>query len=110
MILEKIKTYPDTVQFNEVIEHIDNKYDFIPTKFKNGEIVNEENQNNGSCKLFSFAKLHNLSQEETLHLFGDFYREEVLKKPMENNHLNIRNFIKYGWEGILFEDIALKEK
>ncbi len=110
MILTHLKTSPETIDFKEVLAFIDEHYDFKPTKFTNGNTVNEANENNGSCKLFSFAKLQNLSKEETLNLFGAFYREEVLKNPAGTDHQNIRNFLKFGWDGILFEGEALSKK
>lgn len=110
MILEQLENNPETIVFQEVIEHIDTHYDFIPTAFTNGETTNEAGQNNGSCKVFSFAKKHNLSVEKTLFLFGDFYRKDVLENPSGTDHQNIRNFIKTGWEGISFEGEALTEK
>lgn len=110
MILEQLKNDADSIQFNDVISYIDENYEFTPTQFKNGETINEENQNNGSCKVFSFAKLNNLSTEDTLALFGDFYRKDVLLNPEGDDHQNIRNFMKFGWDGILFEGDALKQK
>lgn len=110
MILDQLKSEPETIQFNDVIAHIDDNFNFTPTKFANGETVNEANQNNGSCKIFSFAKLNNLSKDETLTLFGDFYRKDVLEHPEADDHQNIRNFMKFGWEGISFEGNALSEK
>ncbi|MBB6369260.1 HopJ type III effector protein [Chryseobacterium shigense] len=110
MLLEQLKSNPETIQFKEVISYIDEHYDFEPTSFKNGDTVNEAGQNNGSCKVFSFAKLKELSKEEALSLFGEFYREDVLNNPEGTDHQNIRNFITYGWEGISFEGEALKEK
>ncbi|SKC06767.1 HopJ type III effector protein [Soonwooa buanensis] len=107
MILDQLKNEPETIQFNDVIEHIDANYNFTPTKFTNGEALNEVNQNNGSCKIFSFAKLNNLSKDETLNLFGDFYRKDVLEHPETDDHQNIRNFMKFGWDGISFEGNAL---
>lgn len=108
MLLDKIKNTPEEVSFQEVIAYIDENYIFTPTKFTNGEVVNEENQNNGSCKIFSFAKKQGLSVEQTLHLFGDYYRVDVLQHPENEDHQNIRNFIKFGWEGISFEGEALQ--
>lgn len=110
MILEQLKASPETIDFKEVINFIDENYDFTPTKFNNGEAVNEANQNNGSCKVFSFAKLNALSKDETLALFGDFYRIDVLQNPEGTDHQNIRNFIEFGWDGISFEGEALKSK
>ena len=110
MIIEQLKEDAATIQFNDVITFIDENYDFTPTKFTNGNTVNEENQNNGSCKVFSFAKLNNLSKEETLALFGAFYREDVLENPEGSDHQNIRNFMEFGWEGIQFEGKANHKK
>ena len=110
MIVKQVKDNPETIDFKDVISYIDEHYDFSPTKFTNGKTVNEANENNGSCKVFSFAKLNDLSKEETLALFGDFYRNDVLKNPGGNDHQNIRNFMEFGWEGILFEGEALREK
>lgn len=110
MILEQLKTSPQTIDFKEVISYIDEHYDFKPTKFTNGNTVNDADQNNGSCKVFSFAKRNDLSKEETLSLFGDFYRTDVLQNPEATDHQNIRNFMEFGWDGIAFEGIALTEK
>ncbi len=110
MLPEQLKNAPETIQFTEVIAYIDEHYDFTPSKFTNGNTVNEAGQNNGSCKVFSFARLNGLSKEETLHLFGEFYREDVLKNPEGTDHQNIRNFMQYGWDGIAFEGKALHRK
>lgn len=108
--LNKIKTQAETITFAETIAVIEQNYDFTPTRFTNGETVNEANQNNGSCKIFSFAKLHDLSKEETLQLFGDYYRKEVLENPTGTDHANIRNFMQQGWDGVQFEGDALIKK
>jgi hypothetical protein len=105
--LLKLKTQPDTISFQETIEIIDRHYHFTPTAFTNGELNNQAGQNSGSCKLFSFAKLHLLSKEETLNCFGDYYRKDVIEHPQASDHQNIRNFIQYGWEGVVFAAPAL---
>ncbi len=110
MILEQLKNAPETIDFKDVIAFIDEHYDFTPTKFTNGNTVNEANQNNGSCKVFSFAKLNQLSKDETLALFGDFYRTDVLKNPEGTDHQNIRNFMEFGWDGISFGGKVLTKK
>lgn len=110
MILEQLKTSPETIAFQEVIAFIDKNYSFTPTRFTNGNTVNESGENNGSCKLFSFAKLNDLSKEETLALFGDFYRTDVLQNPEGTDHQNIRNFMQFGWDAISFDGDALKQK
>ncbi len=110
MIIDLLKNNPEKISFKEVIAYIDENYNFTPTQFKNGEITNEAGQNNGSCKVFSFAKKQNLSKEETLFLFAEYYRNDVLGNPEGEDHQNIRNFIKYGWDKIIFENEALSSK
>ncbi len=108
--LHTLKTAPDSITFQATIAVIDAHYDFTPTAFRNGELHNAAGQNNGSCKVFSFAKLHKLTPQQTLHCFGAYYRDDVLKHPHGTDHQNIRNFIKTGWEGITFEGEALTPK
>ena len=108
--LQTLATAPDSITFNATIAVIDAHYGFTPTAFRNGELQNEAGQNNGSCKVFSFAKLHNLSAQQTLHCFGTYYRDDVLKHPQGTDHRNIRNFTKTGWEGIVFQGNALRLK
>jgi hypothetical protein len=108
--LKKLDDTPENICFNDTLALIDALYDFTPTAFTNGAVRNEAGQNNGSCKLFSFAKLHGLSPQQTLACFGDYYRKDVLGNPQGADHQNIRNFMKNGWEGIKFEGKALKLK
>ena len=108
--LEKLKQTPNSITFPETIAVIEENYDFTPTTFDNGTQHNAAGENSGSCKLFAFAKLQNLSQAETLACFGAFYFDEVLVNPEGTNHQNIRNFMKLGWEGIQFEGEALALK
>ncbi|GEN77529.1 HopJ type III effector protein [Chryseobacterium hagamense] len=110
MLFEHLEKPAGEISFQEIIAFIDAHYDFTPTRFTNGDAVNEANQNNGSCKVFSFAQLNGLSKEETLSLFGEFYREDVLKNPEGADHQNIRNFMQTGWNGISFEGKALQRK
>lgn len=109
-MIELVKKAPERINFTAVIEYIDEHYDFIPTQFTNGETINEPNKNNGSCKVFSFAKLNDLSKDETLALFGKYYRDDVLKNPEGTDHQNIRNFMKFGWDGISIDGNALSRK
>lgn len=96
----------ESLVFAQVIATIDANYTFTPTYFKNGEVVNEANVNNGSCKVFSFAKKHGLNAKETVFLFGEHY-QKVVETPNETDHQNIRNFLRFGWEGVEFEKEAL---
>ncbi len=108
--LEQLQENPKSIAFQDTIQVIEENYDFTPTAFKNGNQLNNAGENNGSCKIFAFAKLQKLSEEATLACFGSYYFEDVLKNPDGNDHQNIRNFIEFGWNGIQFEREALELK
>lgn len=108
--LEKLKSTPEAVTFAETIAVIEENYTFTPTAFQNGLQHNAAGENSGSCKLFAFAKVLQLTETETLACFGAYYSEEVLGDPSGTNHQNIRNFMKTGWNGIQFEGEALQLK
>lgn len=69
----------------------------------------ESTQNQGSARVFAFAQLNNLNKEETLQLFAEHY-QSVLNNQEGTDHQNIRQFMKHGWEGIVFEGEALVAK
>ncbi|MFC5047870.1 HopJ type III effector protein [Aquimarina hainanensis] len=108
--IEKLKTSPEKITFQETMDVVEAYYTFEPTAFTNGSVHNEQGQNSGSCKLFAFAKENEFSEEETLSCFGAYYRDDVLQHPEGDDHQNIRNFIKTGWEGVKFEQQALQKK
>ncbi len=108
--LEKLNSAPTSIDFKETMTVVENEYTFTETAFKNGNTKNEAGQNSGSCKLFAFAQLNNLDKEATLACFGDYYRKDVLENPEGTDHGNIRNFMKYGWDGIEFKGTALTIK
>lgn len=108
--LELLATRPNDVMFEQTMQVIDEHFEFSPVSFTNGETQNQAGQNNGSCKIFAFAKIKELDEQSTLACFGQYYRDDVLKNPDGNDHANIRNFIKHGWDGIRFDGIALTAK
>ncbi len=108
--LHKLDVEPELIEFGDSMSVIDSYYHFLPTAFRNGELMNAVGQNSGSCKLFAFAQLHGLSKEQTLNCFGSYYRKDVLENPDGKDHGNIRNFIKYGWQSIRYEGQPLQEK
>lgn len=113
-LLNNLKQFPEQVGFDAVIDIINRHYRYTPTAFTNGlgneTLANTAGSNEGSCRIFAFAQLHQLSEAETLACFGRFYREEVLQNPDGDDHKNIRNFMKYGWQGIQFSGKVLSEK
>lgn len=97
------------IDFKQVLNFIDARYDFSPTAFVNGTQKNAANENQGSCKVFSFAQLNHLNQLDTLALFAEHYHA-VRDNPAGTDHQNIRQFIHNGWQGIHFEGQALRPK
>ncbi|OAQ40380.1 HopJ type III effector protein [Pedobacter psychrophilus] len=105
-----LKNFKDNqTQFSEVISFIDENYNHTATAFKNGDAFNEPSQNQGSAKVFTFAKMNGLTKEDTLSLFAEHY-QSVLNTPNDIDHQNIRQFMESGWEGIEFEGEALVAK
>ena len=109
-LLQQLRSEPDTIEFDQVMAVIEQHYDYTATGFSNGNVVNPAASNEGSCKIFAFAQLNNLSEMETLALFGRYYREDVLAHPAADDHGNIRNFLLDGWLGIRFDAQALTPK
>jgi len=106
--LEELKSGA-RMKFEDLIAMIDDDYDYTPAAFSNGEVSNTEDENQGSAKLFCFAAIHQLTQLETLHCFGQYY-QDVLNTPESDSHANIRNFITYGWDGLKFDSPVLSRK
>jgi len=113
-LIELIKLHPEEIQFEQVMDIISTHYQYTPTQFTNGlnndQIINKAGENEGSCKIFSFAKINELSELETLACFGKYYRQDVLEHKDASDHANIRTFMKHGWSGIVIEDSALTPK
>lgn len=109
--LDKLKSLPQSISFQESIDYIAQNYRYTPSRFSNGagedQVVNEAGTNEGSCKILAFALLENLSDEQTLNCFGDYYRRDVLEHPNGDDHANIRTFMRHGLGGLHFEQIAL---
>jgi hypothetical protein len=100
----------DSLMFEEFIELCDEQYEYGLIEFKNGDIVNMPGENDGSAKVLSYAALAGFDKDMTLKLWGQYYRD-VLATPDGNDHQNIRNFMKTGWEGVdFYNGIALTKK
>lgn len=109
-LLQQLRQQPETVEFDQVMDVINAYYDYHPVRFQNGSQVNEAGTNEGSCRIFAFAQLNGLDQQQTLACFGKFYREDVLQQPDADNHGNIRQFMQHGWGGIRFDAPALSPR
>jgi len=107
-LIERLNTSDKTIGFNEVMKVISNYYHYKASDFNNGKLVNKAGTNEGSCKIFYFAKINALSEQSTLHCFGQYYYADVLDNPAGIDHGNIRSFMKNGWKGINFTHEVLK--
>lgn len=103
----------EMLDFATTLAVIDSCFEYTPVAFFNGleerRFVNRAGENEGSCKVFGFASLHGLTEQETLTLFGEHYRH-VLATPQGDDHRNIRTFMQDGWEGIHFDQQPLKAR
>ena len=110
LLLNRLATRPETIEFPDVIRVINERYEFVPTAFRNHDLYNEAGRNSGACRLFAFARLHDLDESQTLALFGAYYRVDVLRSPEGSSHPNIRRFMVGGWAGIEFEGTPLRAR
>jgi len=110
-LLATARTDAGSISFEQTMAAIEDGYDYEPKSFVCGEVASATDENQGSAKIFSFAKLNGLNKETTLQLFGRYYREDVLGNKDGTDHGNIRNFVAGGWQAVSFPDgLALKEK
>lgn len=113
-LLGAIQSTPDAIEFNDVMAVIAQNYVYTPTAFSNGigdeRVDNPAGSNEGSCRLFAFARLRGLDKAQTLACFGAYYRDDVLGNPHGDDHANIRAFILDGPAGITFEGVALRPR
>lgn len=108
-LLAAVYDQPDRLIFSEVLAAIDSEFDFTATAFTNGDLRNSALENQGSCRVLSFAHQAGLSEIHTLSLFAEHYRS-VLADPQGDNHANIRQFMQRGWRGVSFAQAPLVKR
>ncbi len=112
--LKSLAENPKNIQFTDTMAVIEANYDFTACAFNNHGSLSSASENNGSCKIFAFAKLNGLSKQNTLDCFGKFYREDVLQNPNGDDHMNIRTFMlspeATPFLGVTFEGEPLTAK
>ena len=106
-LLSQLSLNADDVSFEQVMQVVSDNYSYTPASFSNGDLLNDAGTNEGSCKIFYFAKLNKLTEQQTLACFGRYYHKDVLQNSQGSDHGNIRNFIKTAWQGIEFQSVAL---
>lgn len=98
-----------TFNFDDVISFIGDHYRYTPVAFTNGTLNNPAGVNEGSCKVFAFAKLHKLNQLDTLSLFCEHYTD-VKNTPKGTTHPNIRSFLYWGWQAFSMPTLPLIDR
>ena len=110
-LITLIKNKPENVEFDTVIETINNSYHYTPSEFTNGKspdiVFNDAGTNEGSCKILAFAKLNNLTKQQTLACFGKYYRDDVVKYPGGTDHGNIRALMEHSLDTVNFDKTVL---
>lgn len=96
-------------RFQDVINFIDHYYDYHSSSFVNGQKSNARGQNDGAARVLAFGHLNNLSVLDTLKLFAEHY-QAVEANAGGTDHENIRQFIRYGWFGLMFDHFPLTPK
>ncbi|GMU47015.1 MAG: hypothetical protein AMXMBFR26_17970 [Porticoccaceae bacterium] len=105
-LIARARSAPEALTFAAVLDTIGRHYHYTPTAFTNGlgaaRVENPAGVNEGSCRVLAFARLHGLTEADTLALFAEHYRA-VLAEPAGDSHANIRAFQRHGWAGVAFE-------
>ncbi|EOD04807.1 hypothetical protein EMIHUDRAFT_460221 [Emiliania huxleyi CCMP1516] len=100
-LLERVQSDSQAIEFAEVVSVIDECFDVTETAFRVGDVESAAGENMGSSKLLAFGKLAGLSEQETLCLFGQYYKD-VCASPADSDHPNIRAFMAGGWGAVQF--------
>lgn len=99
----------DTHQFAATLAFINQWFEFTPSGFRNGSVINNADQNQGSCRVLAMALQLGFTAEQALKCFGEHYRE-VLATPAVDNHHNLRRLQRQGLVDILFDHPPLQRK
>ncbi|MGJ8524635.1 hypothetical protein LMG33818_000343 [Halomonadaceae bacterium LMG 33818] len=96
-------------RFSDTLAFIEAYFEFTPTAFTNHMLMNQADENQGSCRIIALAKYADFSDEEALLAFGEHYRH-VRSDPHGNDHANIRTLMEYGLDSVSFEHFPLVVK
>ena len=102
-MLSAVRSEPATHMFQATMDAVEEDFEVLEVPFSVGPVESAAGTNMGSAKCFSMGKLFNLSEAETLVLFGEHYRG-VIDDPDGDAHPNIRAFMAGGWDCISFPD------
>lgn len=95
--------------FSDTLDFISTWYEVAPSAFRNGNVHNDVDSNQGSGQILALAQLLGLTSEQTLLCFGEHYRH-VQATPDANTHLNLREIIMQPERTVEFEHFPLRRK
>ena len=98
------------MKFSDFIDLIEQEYTFSNIAFTNNGLSNSKDENQGSAKVFCFGLMHSLDEKDVIRCFGEHYQSVLVLPEDVTSHLNIRNFLKMGWKGVLIDKNALSVK
>ena len=107
--LERL-TAGEEMTFSDFTDLIDSEYSFTSVAFTNGDLENTDDENQGSAKVFCFGLMYDLGEHEVLRCFGEHYQSVLGSLADGTSHLNIRNFMRKGWQGVSIDASALSKK
>ncbi len=96
-------------RFADTLAFIDAHYDYQPSAFRNGDVDNSAEQNQGSCKVLAMALDLGLSDQQALLCFAEHY-QAVLDDPHGDAHGNIRALMRHGLAGVSFKQRPLARR
>ena len=106
-LIERLRLAPEHVSSEGVVAFIKDRFDDTPAGFAVGpvddRIVSAAGDNEGSCKISTFARLNGLTDAQTLACFGRYNRDAVPGHPDGTDHPNIGAFMRHGLDAAAFE-------
>lgn len=92
-----------TIELNDVLEVLRSKYSWTNQTFRNGDLMNDEDENQASGLLLAWAVKNKLTSSQVMRCYGKFARE---LDPRGSDHQNIREVLKHEMkqDSILFSE------
>ena len=113
-LLALLERSPFEIEVDRVLAIIDEYYVYTPTRFSIGAdddlMDNAAGENQIACRIFAFAKHHQLRPSRTLACFGHYYRDDVITDYEGTSHPNLRAFMRHGWSGVHFHGEPLRPR
>jgi hypothetical protein len=96
-------------RFADTLSFIEAHYYYQASRFDNGPVRNNADENQGSCKVLAMALDLGLSDAQALQCFAEHY-QSVLAHPAGNDHANIRALREHGLAAVRFDTPPLTRR